>query len=129
MFWTGNKTSVPTCVPFNNGQVFKTIQIPTTLPTMDELIGRESDINGFLCSSLKEGLNVHTVHAEVEGGTYFSMFEGFLKEVCRRGVEFVSMREVAAGILNKGLETIPHLQVTRQSLLGRGGWVACRGNG
>ena len=94
---------------------------------MDELIGRESDINGFLCSFLKEGLNVHTVHAEMEGRTYFSMFEGFLNQVCGRNVEFVSLRKAAEQILKRGLESILHLQVARENLLGRGGWVASRG--
>ncbi|MFQ5902207.1 MAG: polysaccharide deacetylase family protein [Candidatus Binatia bacterium] len=114
-------------LPVHNGQPFKTLQIPTTLPTMDELIGRQDNINDFLLSSLREGLNVHTVHAEVEGRPYLSMFEGFLEEVCRRQVEIVSLRKVAERILKKGLETVPHLPVTRGNLPGRSGWVACQG--
>ncbi|MBI4488755.1 MAG: 4-deoxy-4-formamido-L-arabinose-phosphoundecaprenol deformylase [Deltaproteobacteria bacterium] len=114
-------------LPVHNGQPFKTLQIPTTLPTTDELIGRQDNINDFLLSSLKEGLNVHTVHAEVEGRPYLSLFEGFLEEVCRWQVEIISLREVAEVVLKKGLGTVPHLPVTRGTLPGRSGWVACQG--
>lgn len=114
-------------LPVHNGQPFKTLQIPTTLPTMDELIGRQDNINDFLLSSLKEGLNVHTIHAEVEGRAYLSLFEGFLEEIRQRQVEIISLREVAELILKRGLETVPHLPVTRATLPGRSGWVACQG--
>jgi peptidoglycan/xylan/chitin deacetylase (PgdA/CDA1 family) len=114
-------------LPVHDGQPFKTLQIPTTLPTTDELIGRQDNINDFLLSSLKEGLNVHTVHAEVEGRPYLSLFEGFLEEVCRRQVEIVSLREVAEMTLKRGLERVPHLPVIRGNLPGRSGWVACQG--
>ncbi len=127
-FYTSDVRGTCPFLPVHNGRPFKTLQIPTTLPTLDELIGRQKNINDFLLSSLKEGLNVHTVHAEVEGRPYLSMFEGFLEEVCRREVKIVTLREVAESILQKGQETIPRLPVTRGSLPGRSGWVACQGS-
>ena len=127
-FYTSDVRGTCPFLPVHNGRPFKTLQIPTTLPTLDELIGRQKNINDFLLSSLKEGLNVHTVHAEVEGRPYLSMFEGFLEEVCRREVKIVTLREVAESILQKGQATIPQLPVTRGSLPGRSGWVACQGS-
>ena len=114
-------------LPVHEGQAFKTLQIPTTLATMDELIGRQDNINGFLLSSLRAGLNVHTIHAEVEGRPYLALFEGFLEEVSRQNVEMVTLREVAQQILKRGSDTVPHLPVTRGSVPGRSGWVACQG--
>jgi peptidoglycan/xylan/chitin deacetylase (PgdA/CDA1 family) len=114
-------------LPVHQDQTFKTLQIPTTLPTMDELIGREHNINASLLSSLKEGLNVHTIHAEVEGRPYLSLFEGFLKDVCRRQVDIVLLHHVANTILKNGLQTVPRVPVVRGELPGRSGWVACQG--
>jgi len=114
-------------LPVCNGRTFKTLQIPTTLPTLDELIGGQDNLNAFLISSLREGLNVHTVHAEVEGRPYLSLFEGFLEEISRRRVEIVCLREVAERVLKAGTETIPRLAVIRGNLPGRSGWVACQG--
>ena len=114
-------------LPVYEGQAFKTLQIPTTLATMDELIGREDNINGFLLSSLTEGLNVHTIHAEVEGRPCLALFEGFLEEVARQNVEMVTLREVAQQILKRGPDTVPRLPVTKGSVPGRSGWIACQG--
>jgi peptidoglycan/xylan/chitin deacetylase (PgdA/CDA1 family) len=114
-------------LPVDRDQTFKTLQIPTTLPTMDELLGREDNINASLVSSLKEGLNVHTIHAEVEGRPYLSLFEDFLKEVCQRRVQIVPLHHLAKNILKNGIEKIPHLPVIRGELPGRSGWVACQG--
>jgi undecaprenyl phosphate-alpha-L-ara4FN deformylase len=113
--------------PAHNGRAFKTVQIPTTLPTLDELIGREPRPNEVLLSSLREGLNVYTVHAEVEGRPYLSLFEDFVKEMRRRRVETVLLREVAAKIRERGIESLPTLPAIRGHLPGRSGWVACQG--
>lgn len=113
--------------PLDDGRAFKTLQIPTTLPTMDELLGRQNNMNGFLLSSLKEGLNVHTVHAEIEGRPYLSLFEEFLNEVRRREVEVIPLRRVAESIIKNGLAVVPRSPITRARVAGRSGWVAAQG--
>lgn len=70
--------------PEINGQELPQPQIPVTLPTYDEVIGRDevsdSNYNDFLLAQLDpEKLNVLTIHAEVEGIACFEMFERFLK--------------------------------------------------
>ncbi len=114
-------------LPVHEGLPFKTPQIPTTLATVDELIGRQEDINSFLLDSLREGLNVHTIHAEVEGRPYLALFERFLEQVCRKNLEVITLREVARRILERGLDKLPRLPVTRGSVPGRSGWIACQG--
>ena len=112
--------------PVADGCAFRTLQIPTTLPTLDELIGRAPRPNDALFSRLGEGLNVHTVHAEVEGRPYLSLFEDFLKEIRRRKVATVLLRDVAAELFRER-ESVPRLPVERGSVPGRSGWVACQG--
>ncbi|MBI2539008.1 MAG: hypothetical protein HYW04_04320 [Deltaproteobacteria bacterium] len=113
--------------PVHDGRTFKTLQIPTTLPTVDELLGIEKDVNGFLLASLAGGLNVHTIHAEVEGRAFLSSFEEFLIAVRRRDIEMVTLRAVADQTFKKGAEDVPRLPITRGAVPGRSGWIACQG--
>ncbi len=113
--------------PVHDGRSFGTLQIPTTLPTVDELLGIQNDVNGFLLASLKRGLNVHTIHAEVEGRSYLTLFEKFLIEVRTRNIEVVTLRAVAEQTFKRGVEEVPRLPVTRGTVPGRSGWIACQG--
>lgn len=86
--------------PCINGRCFGTLQIPTTWPTMDELIGENGitpeNINDHYMSLLKPGLNVHTVHAELEGNLLVSRFDDLLGRLAERGVRFITLGEAAA---------------------------------
>jgi undecaprenyl phosphate-alpha-L-ara4FN deformylase len=118
---------IPTC----QGQVYQTLQIPTTLPTLDEILGRDGlhgdTINDLLLSQLRrEHLNVHTVHAEVEGRVQLPLFEALLRRLEAQGVEYVKLGEVANALLSHGREQIPRCPVRRQSMPGRAGQVACQ---
>ncbi|MFQ5852181.1 MAG: polysaccharide deacetylase family protein, partial [Candidatus Binatia bacterium] len=110
-------------LPSHNGQPFKTLQIPTTLPTLDELLGRQHGINDYLLSYLKDGLNVYTIHAEVEGCSYLPSFRELLEELIRRDVSIVRLRDVAERTLGEGSTELPVLSVVRQMVPGRSGWV------
>src|SRR5574341_1692942 len=100
-------------LPVHDGRTFGTLQIPTTLPTVDELLGIQNDVNGFLLASLKGGLNVPTIHAEVEGRAYLAPFEELLIEVRRQDIEMVTLRAVAEQAFKKGVGEIPRLPITR----------------
>jgi len=72
-------------------------QVPTTLPTYDEVIGRDrltdNQYNAWLLDRLRPGaLNVLAVHAEVEGIARAGLFADFLAEAARRGVEIGPLR-------------------------------------
>src|SRR5689334_10523857 len=67
-------------IPWSGGLVSNVPQYPTTLPTLDELIGRE-DVGHFLLNVTEKGspqspggleapAHVFTLHAELEGGAY-----------------------------------------------------------
>lgn len=101
--------------------------MPTTLPTLDEILGRVPDILGALSQSLKPGLNVLTVHAEVEGGMLLDPFGRFLTGLLSRGVRVLFLGEVARDPLADGRQ-FPRLPIVRGRVPGRSGWVAMHGD-
>ena len=106
--------------------VLATLQVPTTMPTMDELLGRVPDVPGTLAQAVRPGVNVFTLHAEVEGGRLLAAFEVFLGELRRTGVRFVRLDDVAVQALGAGDE-LPVAPVVRGSVDGRSGWISARG--
>jgi undecaprenyl phosphate-alpha-L-ara4FN deformylase len=81
------------------GRTFKTLQIPTTWPTMDEIIGEnglsKETINDHYLSILTPGLNVHTIHAEMEGGIFSDVFSDLLKKLVAAEVRFITLADAA----------------------------------
>jgi peptidoglycan/xylan/chitin deacetylase (PgdA/CDA1 family) len=113
-------------LPRVEGGALKTMQMPTTMPAMDELLGRVRDVEGALTAALGEGLNVFTVHAEVEGGPFVARFGAWLETVRRTGRPIVRLRDVADTVLGGAL---PESAVVRGHVAGRSGWVAVAGEG
>lgn len=105
----------------------KTLQIPTTMPTLDELIGRVPDVVSALEQSMRSGLNVLTAHAEVEGGLLLGAFERFLQRARRRGVEITRLGDAATSICEQA-DSLPVLPIGRARVPGRSGWVAVQGS-
>jgi undecaprenyl phosphate-alpha-L-ara4FN deformylase len=113
--------------PVFDGRKFATLQIPSTWPTMDEILGSDGrtaeNVNDFYMSQLKEGLNVHTVHAEMEGGVMSASFVDLLARLQGAGAQFVTLGEAAA--LYR--ETAPAVRLSMGELPGRAGLVAIQG--
>jgi undecaprenyl phosphate-alpha-L-ara4FN deformylase len=107
--------------PRVDGGVLKTPQVPTTMPTIDELLGRERDVAAALTAALGDGLNVFTLHAEVEGGALLDLFTGWLEDLRGAGRSFVRVRDLADTALER---SIPAGAVTHGHVAGRSGWVA-----
>jgi undecaprenyl phosphate-alpha-L-ara4FN deformylase len=103
-------------------------QIPVTLPTYDELIGRnqvsDRNYNQVLLDLFRpKKLNVLTIHAEVEGMARFGLFDRFLREARLKGITFVPLGK----LLDDSLK-IDCAPIVPKSFPGREGWVACQGN-
>ncbi len=100
-------------------------QIPVTLPTFDEVIGKNVTIdtyNQHILSSLKNhSLNVYTIHAEVEGIAMAQMFESLLQQAKAQGIRFCSL-----GDLLSGESDLPVGSIVRGFLDGREGWLGCQ---
>ena len=89
--------------PRLNGEVFKTLQIPTTLFTLDELLvsNKLSDISQIQVSSIKNAdVSVMTIHAELEGMAYLQWFEEFLLLLKRENIEFFGLKDFALSLQN-----------------------------
>lgn len=106
--------------PVVNGAA-ATPQIPVTLPTYDELIGREDttddNFNDRILERIRPGqLNVLTIHAEVEGIAKASLFQDFLDQAERRCI-----RVVPLGDLLPDPDEIPEGRICHGPISGRDG--------
>jgi peptidoglycan/xylan/chitin deacetylase (PgdA/CDA1 family) len=110
--------------PVVGGGALKTLQIPTTLPTLDEVLGRARDPVAALEQGVRAGLNGFTAHAEVEGGAHAGAFARFLDRLRARGVRTARLDEVAGEVQHQPLPARP---VVRGRGDGRSGWVARAG--
>lgn len=114
--------------PSIDGRVFKTLEIPSTLPTLDELIGRpeypDAQLVEHYVSLLREDrLNVFTVHAEIEGMGRRGIFQRLLAAFRDRGAEFVRLDEMARDLLrDPGKISVSQLRLL--PIDGRSGLVA-----
>jgi len=88
--------------PVMNGQRFSTLQISTTLPTADELLGRDGitpdDLPEYYLQQLQPGLNVLTIHTELEGGVISRQFERLLELLAQNRIPCISLAEARAEI-------------------------------
>jgi len=111
--------------PVFGGRKFSTLQIPTTLPTMDELLGAEGisadTINDYYLSQIKPGLNVHTIHAELEGMSQSPVFVELLHGLRKKGARFITLSQAA----EESILHDPHeCKLCMGELPGRAGLVA-----
>lgn len=111
--------------PIVQGRCDAQPQIPTTLPTYDELIGREGitrdNYNAHLLSLLSpDRPNVLTIHAEAEGGSCLSLFQDFLTTVKHMGAQVVPLCD----LLPANPESLRTGRLEPRPFPGREGWIA-----
>jgi undecaprenyl phosphate-alpha-L-ara4FN deformylase len=113
--------------PVFNGKRYATLQIPSTWPTLDEVLGEggitAANVNDLYLSKLNEGLNVHTIHAEMEGGIMSASFSELLVRLKGAGARFVTLGEVAESLRGQA----PDAPLSMGKLPGRAGLVAIQG--
>jgi undecaprenyl phosphate-alpha-L-ara4FN deformylase len=110
--------------PVVNCQTLLQPQIPVTLPTYDEVVGKngisDSNYNDYILSLLSlSSLNVLTIHAEVEGIAKLDLFGDFLKKAKTKGVSFVPLGQLLADAASIGRGA-----VVAKEIPGREGWLA-----
>lgn len=116
--------------PRIGGKVFKTLEIPSTLPTFDELMGRpeypDDKIVAHYLSLLREDVvNVFTLHAEIEGMGRRQLFRDLLAACRARDVEFVRLDGYARELL-ANRAAIPVRDQVMAEIDGRSGFVAAQ---
>ncbi len=107
-------------------EVFKTIQIPTTLFTLDELLVSNvlENIADVQITSIKQAeFSVMTIHAELEGMAYLSWFEAFLKKLKLANIEFFGLKDYALS-LKSNREKIRVCNVAMADFYNRSGLIA-----
>ena len=114
--------------PVVDGAELAMPQIPVTLPTYDEVMGRNGvtadNYNDYMLSLLDPAkLNVLTIHAEVEGIACLEMFEQFMKMAMSKEVLFVPL-----GALLREYPLIGTGGIVAGKIPGREGAVACQVN-
>jgi undecaprenyl phosphate-alpha-L-ara4FN deformylase len=117
--------------PRVGAHTFRTVQLPTTLPTLDELLGRAEYpeatlIDRYLGWLRADSLNVLTAHAEIEGMAKRDWFARFLRAARTRSIAMVPLKEVAFRLKSKS-ETIPACDLTQEEVDGRAGTLATQG--
>lgn len=98
-----------------------TPQIPVTLPTYDEMIGRngttDENFNERILDEIVPGrLNVLTIHAEVEGIAKAQLFQDFLERAGEREIHCVPLGE-----LLPATDEIPVGRICHGPVVGRDG--------
>ncbi|HUK02628.1 MAG TPA: polysaccharide deacetylase family protein [Steroidobacteraceae bacterium] len=117
--------------PVMGGVRGRCVQIPTTLPTFDELIGVDGrDADGAAREVLRithvapSAAHVFTLHAELEGQLLLPQFEWLLRAWLNDGCSPVAMSEIAAGLAR---ESLPYHVVELAEVPGRSGTLAVQG--
>ena len=115
-------------LPLLGGQRVGVPQLPTTLPTLDELIGRPDLGNTDpvehllqLTAAAPARDQVFTLHAELEGGAYLAGFERLLREWQRRGFELANLATYAGRL---HLKSLPAAAIAAGTVEGRSGTLA-----
>jgi len=118
-------------IPTWQAEIIACPQLPTTLPTLDELMNRDGitvdNIADYLLKLTKESLptgHVYTLHAELEGGKWLPIFEQLLQGWQEQGYELVSMQQYLQGL---DITSLPRHEVVMQEVEGRVGMLACQG--
>jgi undecaprenyl phosphate-alpha-L-ara4FN deformylase len=112
--------------PRAEGRTFRTLEIPTTLPTLDETLAWPS-LSGDAAQrawfgAAVRGTEVHTIHTEVEGRSKADLFAAILDDWKASGVTFVLLSELARESLAQR-DRVPEREIAKTTRPGRGGFV------
>ena len=118
----------------DNSKTMSCIQLPTTLPTLDELLGRTIDGKLITTSNIAAHLlklthgaqrdHVYTLHAELEGQKLASIFEQLLAGWQAQGYQLASMADYYEKIKD---DVLPLCPITWGQLPGRSGQLVVQG--
>lgn len=117
-------------MPVIRGEIVACPQIPTTLPTLDELMrggaGADQAVQGLLAASREPatGGHVFTLRAEVEGTIYAPALEALLAGWRALGMVAMPFRDYATGL---DLSRLPRRVVEEEPAVGSRGPIAVAG--
>lgn len=104
---------------------FPILQVPTTLPTLDEVIGivstDEKALVDHYIGLLTDGLNIMTVHTELEGKRWRGFLRSFIDQAKQRGYSFARLMDIAEDCRNN--PATPTCRIEYGTIAGRAGEV------
>lgn len=111
------------------GRKLQTLQLPTTFPTLDEILGlTDGDGEAFAalvrCGMRSRTSAVLTMHAEMEGRAFQGVADRLLAFLREEGVACVPLAVLAGRIREKGEGGIAVAEVISRPIRGRAGTVA-----
>ena len=120
-------------IPTWQAEIIACPQLPTTLPTLDELMNRD----GITLDNIAQHIlkltevpsitgHVYTLHAELEGGKWLPIFEQLLQGWQAQGYELVSLQQYLQGL---DLAALPRREVVMREVEGRVGTLAVQDEG
>ena len=117
-------------LPVYRGELIDCAQLPTTLPTLDELIGLNSidkhNVAGALLAQTEKSSfdQVYTSHAELEGMKLAPVFDQLLTGWAKQGYRLVSLADYFRTLERSAL---PHCEVLQGEVSGRSGTLLLQG--
>ncbi|HQT26806.1 MAG TPA: polysaccharide deacetylase family protein, partial [Burkholderiales bacterium] len=114
-------------IPVQNAEIVACPQLPTTLPTLDELLGIEEDAATHLLKMSEDPKptgHVYTLHAELEGMKLIDTFEKLLLGWKAMGYELVSLKNYFDSL---SVHDLPRHEVIYDEIPGRAGKLAMQG--
>jgi undecaprenyl phosphate-alpha-L-ara4FN deformylase len=123
MKYASNARGPRSCIPVVDGVDSKHLELPTSLPTFDELVGVDgadelAAVGKILALTESDSDQVFTLHAELEGGLFAQAFDSLLSGWQLQGHELVDL-STASGRIERN--SVPHLPVTWGTVPGRSG--------
>jgi undecaprenyl phosphate-alpha-L-ara4FN deformylase len=115
--------------PLWDGVAIGCPQLPTTLPTLDELIGVDGVDEGNVAKKILgltriPSVHVFTAHAELEGGDWRAVFDQLLAGWRDQGYELVSLKSLHESL---DVGSLPSSEVVFAEVPGRSGTLAVQG--
>lgn len=117
--------------PVQDAEIVGCPQLPTTLPTLDELIGLDGIEAGNVADHLlrltadaRATPHVYTLHAELEGMRLAPVFDRLLEGWRAQGYELVATRTIFESL---DLTALPRCEILRSGVPGRSGTLMTQG--
>lgn len=111
------------------GRAVRTLQLPTTCPTLDEALGMDGlDGDGYIalvCRELRGKVRgVLTLHAEMEGRGFQAVTDRLLTTLRAEGARCLPLEVLAEHVRAEGEERVPVVEIVHRPIRGRAGTVA-----
>jgi peptidoglycan/xylan/chitin deacetylase (PgdA/CDA1 family) len=130
--WCSDSRGTQPFLPVIDGELIRIPQLPTTLPTLDELIG----VDGITPENVADRMleltkmplasgHVFTLHAELEGMKFLAILDRLLTGWRNQGYGLGGLRTLAEAV---DLNTLPRHQVIEGTVPGRSGTLLIQGD-